>query len=134
MSDTSTKKIRLLFAIGIGGMIGAVARYSISLLYGMNNGFPYGTLTANLIGCLLLSFLMNHELLKQKIAPELLTALTTGLIGAFTTFSTFTVETVHLWEADRILAIFYVLISVIGGLLFCYAGFFVAQQSEKKAK
>lgn len=68
-------------------------RYCISLLFGDTDGYPFATLTVNLIGCFLLPFLLNHPNVKQKLAPELLTALTVGLIGSFTTFSTLAVET-----------------------------------------
>lgn len=118
--------IKLYIAIGIGGMIGAVARYSISMIFMGGNGFPYGTLIANLIGCFLLSFLLNHHRIKQKLPVEILSAISVGVIGAFTTFSTFAVETIGLWSTNALVAITYTVMSVCLGLLFCYGGYRLA--------
>ncbi|ASN04820.1 CrcB protein [Virgibacillus necropolis] len=117
-------------AVGIGGMIGAVCRYGVSYFIPPENGFPYATLTANLIGCFLLSFLLNQSVLKQKLSPELFLALCTGVVGSFTTFSTFMVETVLLFESNLILAIGYVSISILGGLLFCFFGYRLATRKR----
>lgn len=116
--------------IGIGGVIGAVARYSISLLFAVQSGFPYPTLLVNLIGCFLLSFLMNHQIVRQKLREDILIAINTGMIGSFTTFSTFSVETVTLWIDYPLMATIYVVLSVILGLLFCYVGYQLATRRQ----
>ncbi|WP_163971591.1 fluoride efflux transporter CrcB [Oceanobacillus halotolerans] len=123
-----TQKAYIL--IGIGGMIGAIGRYSLSLLFANAAIFPYGTIVANLIGCFLLSLLLNHPTIKQKLSPELFMALGTGVIGSFTTFSTFSVETIQLWDTSELLAIAYVLISVIAGLLFSLLGYTLANRKR----
>ncbi|WP_373893252.1 fluoride efflux transporter CrcB [Virgibacillus natechei] len=115
--------VKLYFAVGIGGMIGALGRYGISALFMSYHGFPYATLIANLLGCFFLSFIVNHKTIKRKIAPELFTALNVGMIGAFTTFSTFTVETIELSSSNLLMAIGYVLANVVGGIICCYIGF-----------
>lgn len=123
--------IRLFIWIGIGGMIGATARYSISLLFAGLSGFPYATLITNFIGCFLLSFLLSSIKVKEKFSPEIRTALGTGVIGSFTTFSTFALETVKLWSISILLALTYMMLSVCGGLLFCYAGFKLANNGQR---
>lgn len=132
MSDRINLKKQLL-AVGIGGILGACLRYSVSLLFMEISGFPFATLTVNVIGCFVLSFLSNSEQIKNLLPPHFLTALTTGLIGAFTTFSTFAVETVELMAINVTLAFVYVLLSVIGGLIFCYLGVKLAQKRRETA-
>ncbi len=119
--------IKLYIAVGIGGMIGAICRYGISNLFeGSYHSFPYATFTVNLFGCFLLSFLTNHANIKRKLSPEVFTAVGTGIIGAFTTFSTFAVETIKLSDAQPFMAFAYVLLSILGGLVFCYGGYQLA--------
>ena len=90
---------RILF-LGIGGFAGSNARYWISLLMirltGGNN-FPFGTLTVNAAGCLLLGLLAGGAA-PSRLAPELRLLMGTGFLGALTTFSTFSVETVELFQ------------------------------------
>ncbi|WP_232231235.1 MULTISPECIES: fluoride efflux transporter CrcB [unclassified Virgibacillus] len=126
-------RIKTMTAIGIGGAIGAMGRYCISFIF-TAKGFPFATLCANLLGCFLLSLLLNHKQIKERLSPALFTALTTGLIGSFTTFSTFAVETIELWSNNVLLAIMYVLLSIIGGLLFCYMGYQFSIHTRKKAE
>ncbi len=121
---------KLYIAVGIGGMIGAIGRYVISLLFQASEVFPYATLITNLIGCFLLSFVLNKGLINQKLSPEMFAALGTGMIGAFTTFSTFAVETVELWQTNHYLSILYIVLSIFGGLGFCYLGFMSARGRE----
>ena len=121
------KAFKLYLAIGLGGMIGAVGRYSISLLFvGGNEVFPFATLLANLIGCFLLSYLLNQAKLKQIVSPEIITALSVGVIGAFTTYSTFAIETILLWNHSILMAFGYVFASIIGGIGLCYCGYYLA--------
>lgn len=123
-------KFRLFIFIGIGGMIGAIGRYSISIIFNEVNGFPYATLITNLMGCFLLSFLLNYEKVKQKLSAEIHAALSTGIIGSFTTFSTFSLETVQLWNNHLWLAFIYILLSICGGLCFCYIGSKIALRGQ----
>src|SRR5699024_12310256 len=87
---------------------------------------PFATFTVNLIGCFLLSCLSNYT--KSNIHPTLFIGLSTGLIGAFTSFATFTVETVELAHTNLSLALFYIFISIFGGLFCCYLGFRIANK------
>ena len=87
-----------LLLIGCGGFLGAIARYSLSQwLDGRDaSGFPLGTLVVNVLGCILLGYLMVHVERRPGLGPDLQLFLKVGLLGAFTTFSTFGVETIDL--------------------------------------
>ncbi|SET35271.1 CrcB protein [Oceanobacillus limi] len=118
---------KTIVAVGLGGTIGAISRYGIALAIPLEKAtFPYATLIANLIGCLLLSYVLNRSVIKEKIGNTTFTALTTGVIGSFTTFSTFAVETVTLFQTNIILSSIYVFSNMLGGLLFCFLGYKVA--------
>lgn len=87
-------------AIALGGAAGAVARYWASnSVYGLlGRGFPYGTLFVNVFGSLLMGFLYILLLERMSVGPEVRGVLLIGFLGAFTTFSTFSVETLNLIE------------------------------------
>lgn len=109
--------------VGLGGMIGAGLRYSLSLATacGWPGSFPLATLIANWAGCFLLPFLTFR--LANRFSAAAQKGITTGVIGSFTTFSTFSVETVAMWETGQIgAAFFYVFLSLAGGLLFVQLG------------
>jgi len=104
--------------IGIGGFIGAVLRFIISgwvqRIFG--SFFPYGTLSVNVLGSLLIGFLVM--LFEDMISPEWKALAVTGLLGALTTFSTFSYETaVMLQEGVFLKALFNVALNVILCLL-----------------
>lgn len=124
--------LNLFLAVGAGGMIGATARYSISLLFVQHAGFPYATLIVNLVGCFLLSFLFNHTKIKRKLSPPLFAAIGTGMIGAFTTFSTLTIEIEKLWQTQALLAVIYILISICGGFICCFGGYKLASNNRNQ--
>jgi len=123
--------MRLLF-IGIGGSIGSVLRYSIYYnMLAINGGWlPFlGTLLANLLGAFALGWFTSRLLLSKKLPEDLAAAIGTGLIGSFTTFSTLSVELSSLLqEGQYLLAICYVFISMIGGLVCAFGGFRVGQR------
>ena len=89
-----------LLVIGCGGFLGAVARYQTTLWVGRRLGspVPYGTMSVNVLGCLLLGFLAAWVQARDGLSDELQLFLKVGLLGAFTTFSTFGFETVELLE------------------------------------
>jgi CrcB protein len=88
--------VRFLW-ICLGGAIGTGARYLLSgwLLRLAGPGFPYGTLAVNVIGSFLLGLLMQVSLSVETFPPTLRLALTTGVMGGFTTYSTFNYETLR---------------------------------------
>ena len=119
-----------LLIIGIGGFIGAVLRYIISGffydLYG--DKFPYGTLAVNIIGCLALGFFITLAEGKFIISPQMRSFAAIGVLGAFTTFSTFSFETLALLQNELYTSAFLnILISVIVGIFAVWAGIVLAK-------
>lgn len=116
-----------LALVALGGALGAVARYVtsqwVTQLAG-NSAFPWGTFTVNVVGSSLLGFLMALGFGEQGHLPahfRLLAA--SGFLGAFTTFSTFSFETLEALEGGQLkLAAIYVTLSLCSGLLACALG------------
>jgi fluoride exporter len=92
--------MKSLFYVGIGGFIGACLRYIISInapkLFGTQ--LPYGTLIVNVIGGILIGLIMELSLTTDLVSPNLRLFLTTGIMGGLTTFSTFSYETINLFN------------------------------------
>lgn len=114
----------LLIILGSG--LGGASRYGLSkwIQDGTSSGFPFGTLTVNIIGCLLLGIF--YALLDKGIGMSngLKLFLTVGFCGGFTTFSTFINDNWLMLNDNRfLLTLLYLLISVAGGYLFLYAGY-----------
>lgn len=108
--------MNLIFAIAAGGASGALLRYWISSATHavLGRGFPYGTLAVNLLGCLLMGFLTIWLLERTSAGPAMRAFLLIGLLGAFTTFSTFTIETMTLIESGQVIkAVMNILLSVV---------------------
>jgi CrcB protein len=115
-----------LLAIALGGSFGAVVRFLVSsgIHQWLGRGFPYGTLVVNIVGSFLIG-LLTEALILQRIAMtlEYRAAILTGFIGAFTTFSTFSLETVYLIEQGSLTkAALNVLLSVAGCILAVWIG------------
>lgn len=106
----------IYLGIGLGGGIGSSLRYGASSLLNSTGGFPYGTLAVNLLGCLLLTLLYEIFLHSTGKAKQLHKALATGVIGSFTTFSAFSAESVQLFDQSLILACYYMIATIFGGL------------------
>ncbi|TGB02232.1 fluoride efflux transporter CrcB [Halobacillus salinus] len=113
---------RIYVAIALGGGIGSSLRFLLSNAIPQVDGFPFGTLTANLLGCFLLSYLSLILVKHKTIDPAFKKALTTGVIGSFTTFSAFATETFQLFSSSVGLGILYILSTVAGGLLMTWLG------------
>jgi len=116
--------------IGAGGFLGAIARFLLGrLVEGVNpTAFPWGTFTINLIGSFVLGFFLTFALERLTITPELRLGVSTGFLGAFTTFSTFMLETVSLVDAGSPgLAGCYLFFSMVLGLFFAWLGVSLAR-------
>jgi CrcB protein len=123
--------MRVIWYVALGGAVGSVIRYIVGLAVQSRSGldFPVGTLLVNLSGCLLLGFLIHYALAAPAITPELRALLTTGLCGGYTTFSTFSYETVTLMQdGDWRRATLYVGLSVAGSILAVMLGIAGARQ------
>jgi CrcB protein len=120
-----------LIAIASGGAAGALFRYWVSNgVYSLlGRGFPYGTLAVNVLGSLVMGFLYVLLLERTTVSPEWRGALLIGFLGAFTTFSTFSIETLNLLEqAELIKAGLNILLSVVACIFACWFGLVVGRQ------
>lgn len=106
--------------VALGGALGSVCRY---LLSGWNvESFPFGTFVVNIVGSLLIGFLVGW-VNRGVLVPEMKLLLVTGFCGGFTTFSTFANESfVMLKVGDALLAALYVALSVFLGILAVWLG------------
>ena len=115
----------------IFGAAGTLARYGLQGLIQQRTGevFPYGTLIVNLVGCLLLGGIGEYALTHLTVPPEWRIGITVGFFGAFTTFSTFSWETVRLiQDGEWARATAYVLASILGGVVCVFLGMRVADR------
>nr|WP_054937229.1 MULTISPECIES: fluoride efflux transporter CrcB [Moorella] len=115
----------LYIYIGIFGFLGAIARFELGRFIAIlwPSTFPLGTLIINILGCFAMGFILTYSLERLTLSPELRLGITTGFVGAFTTFSTFSVETITLLTSGHIAyAAIYVLVSTLGGLTAVRAG------------
>jgi CrcB protein len=97
--------VRTVVWIGIAGALGALARYDLGTAVGQRfPNFPWGTLVINVSGSFALGLLFVVLTERTTASPELRSALTIGFLGAYTTFSTFSLETVKLIEDGAMVA------------------------------
>jgi fluoride exporter len=108
-------------AIVIGGLAGGLFRYMFETLVPTPMSLPFGTLMVNLLGCFLLGFI--YFIADEREWPSWLRlGLGTGFVGAFTTFSTFSLELSELSGSHILWAAIYALVSIVGGLSFVMLG------------
>jgi CrcB protein len=118
------------FWICFGGACGTGARYLLSgwALDRFGAAFPYGTLAVNLIGSFLVAVIVYVGVDAGMMSPTVRLALTTGVMGGFTTYSTFSYETMrYLQDGAWELASLNVLVHVFGGLVACFLGWASAE-------
>ena len=112
-------------SIALGGALGSVARFWLSnVVYAaLGRGFPYGTLAVNVLGSLLVGLLYVLLVERFAVASEWRNLWVVGLLGAFTTFSTFSLDTLHLLQqAAYLKAVTNMLLSVVACLVAAYIG------------
>ena len=116
--------MKIILLVGLGSFIGGIARYLISIFIQNKflSTFPYGTLCVNILGCFLIGVIYGFSD-KGNISPTWRLFLATGIMGGFTTFSSFSNETVSmLRDAEYVSAFSYVAYSVILGLAATFGG------------
>ena len=120
-------------AVCVGGIIGAILRFLITYWFqSFGSSFSIAILLVNVTGCFLLGYL--YGLARAHEIPDwVIIGLGTGLIGAFTTFSTFSMEVIHYLEQGAIfLSFFYMIVSSIVGYYLVYLGFSLAKTRKKE--
>ena len=114
-------KLTLVLWVGLGGALGSSMRYILSYLIQENSssGFPFGTFSVNIIGCLLIGLLIGFSIHRpESLNEQSRFLLSTGFCGGFTTFSAFSAETFSLIDKGEITtALVYILLSIFMGLL-----------------
>ncbi|MFB9326524.1 fluoride efflux transporter CrcB [Paenibacillus aurantiacus] len=113
-----------VIALAIGGFAGTLFRYWLSeVIPPLGSGFPLGILIINLLGCFALGLLFTATPGRWRIPPQVRLGLGTGVMGAFTTFSTFSVQSAALLRSGHAAtAGLYIALSVGGGLALAFAG------------
>ena len=115
--------IKTIMSVAIGGFLGGITRYELSVLLGGD-----GILYANLIGSFLLAFITYYFIERGLLAAWLNAGIGTGFIGAFTTFSSLATTIVKLENQGIIASIGYFLVSSLGGLALALLGFMLARK------
>jgi len=122
--------MKIILAIGIGSFIGGVLRYLMTLLFQGKTivGIPLGTMIVNILGCLFIGLLVGI-ITNFDISKKWELFIITGVIGSFTTFSTFSFETIELIKTKEYFnAIIYCSSSVLFGLAATFFGIFITKQ------
>lgn len=117
-----------ILQVALGGAVGAVLRYltNAGAKQAFGPGYPYGTLIVNIVGSFLMGFLV--VILARKGGNHLAPFLMTGVLGGFTTFSAFSLDTLTIWErGEPVSAFIYVAVSVLVSLAAIVAGLSVAR-------
>ncbi|NJD07748.1 MAG: fluoride efflux transporter CrcB, partial [Methylococcaceae bacterium] len=113
-----------VIAIAGGGALGALLRFWVAngIYAWLGRGFPHGTLFVNVTGCLLMGLLTELLLQRLPAAVEYRAALLVGFLGAYTTFSTFAIETLALFEQG---SHWKALLNILLSVLLCLVGVWI---------
>lgn len=117
-------------AVGCGGFIGAISRYLISIFINRFNSsaFPISTLLINVLGSFLIGLLTQLLINQYPNNKKLQLFLTTGILGGFTTFSTFSLETINLYQNGETI---FAIVNVILSIVFCLGGVLLGKMLAK---
>ena len=127
----SKSEMSIYIAIALGGSLGAISRYWVSTAtYAwLGNNFPYGTLMVNVTGSMVMGFLTVVLVQRFDVSDEIRVGLIIGFLGSFTTFSTFSMDTIHWIETGAVIkALVYILTSVVTCVLGAWMGLISAKQ------
>lgn len=115
-----------ILCVGIGGFIGAIVRYIVSLYTSkiFLSKVPIGTLIVNVLGGFLIGIIMGINIKTDLISPNIKLFLTTGIMGGLTTFSTFSYETIILIEGGNFI---FAIINIILNLLLSLGGVYIGK-------
>jgi len=116
--------------VGAGGAIGSMVRYAAYLFVGTKS-FPFATLTVNIIGSFIIGLVLAFSLKDESFLNNWKLFLATGICGGFTTFSAFSAENVVLLQNEKyLLALSYILVSIITGIAAAWFGFSVVVNNK----
>ena len=119
--------MREIILVGIGGFIGAILRYVLSsFIQNDNSTFPTGTLIVNFVGTLLLGLVVYSAEHFEFISMDMRLFLSIGVLGAFTTMSTFGLETFRMFESENYLLLF---MYIVGTVTLVFAGMLIAKST-----
>ncbi len=124
--------MKQLLAVAAGGAAGAVARYLVSVLASqfLGTGFPFGTLIVNIVGSFIMGVLVEGMALAWTIGEQMRLFLAVGVLGAFTTFSAFSLDVGLLYERGKIALIaLYVSVSEIGSIGALFLGMYLMRRA-----
>ena len=120
--------MKMFFIVGLGSFLGGGFRYLIQkqLTDSIQSSFPYSTLLINITGCFFLGFLLGISNKYDFLSPETRIFLTTGLCGGFTTFSTFSNDSLMLLrDGNYYYFLLYALLSVVVGIICTFLGYLI---------
>jgi fluoride exporter len=121
--------MKALLLVFVSGGLGSSARYGLSILNPAVGAFPIGTFATNVIACLIAGFAAGWFTTRGDFSSESRLLILTGFCGGFSTFSTFSLESIQLFNDQKIaLAVIYIVLSIAACLLGTVAGYWISSK------